>query len=124
MALSSRQVSNYTARAAAILTTSTVNTTPLDIHRTIDGWVQVFIDFTVGSLTNATFNPQILGSDGTWRDCSDPGVLTLTASGHKAFAVCAKGAKQLRVGVLGSGTVTSSSATVTYGWQEAGGAVG
>ena len=119
----SKQHVLFTARAAAILINAEADAAVLNVNQTLDGWVQVYIDFTVGSLTNAVFTPQINDGSG-WYNVTDPGALTLTASAAKAFAVCCKGAKQFRIAVTSTGTVTNSSATVKYGWQDAGGATG
>jgi hypothetical protein len=125
MALSSRHTAAFVARAAG----TTVSNTPtasniLDIHRTLDGRVQVHASFTLGLLTNVVLKPQVLGPDSTWRDVTDPGSLTLTASGDKAFLVPCAGCKQFRVLITSSGTVTSSDLSMWFGFQLAGGAIG
>lgn len=125
MALNSRHMSALVARAAGTTVANTATAcTALDVHRTLDGWVTVHLSFTLGSLTNATFTAQLLGPDSNWRDVTDPGALTLSADGKKVFSVNAKGAKQFRVSISSSGTITSSDTAVWYGWQEAGGALG
>jgi hypothetical protein len=122
--INSKQFVGFAARAAAILTTSPVATAVLNVPATLDGWVQVNVAFTLWSLTNVIIKPQILGPDGNWEDVTDPGSLTLTADGNKAFAVCCKGAKQFRCTATGTGTVTSSSLALWFGYQTAGGVSG
>lgn len=123
MNVSNQKPQAFTARAAAILTTGEVASQAFNVNNTLDGFVQVAIDFTVGSLTNCTFKPQINDGRG-WYDVTTPGNLVLTASGAKAFAINCKGMKQFRVTAQGSGTVTGSSATIVFSYQTAGGALG
>lgn len=107
------------ARPAAVLTTSAVAAAVLPVQNTVDGTVMVDVDFTLGSLTSATFTPQV-SDDGVnnWRNITDPGALgPLTASGAFSFPVICKGKKYFRVTAIGVGTVTSSSATISYRWQ-------
>lgn len=121
----SSQHTKWVARTAAILTNGAVASNVFPVGNTLDGRIGVHINFTIGSLTNGLFQAQVSDDGGaTWRDCTDPGVLTLTATGNKFFVVDATGAKQFRVTVTGTGTVTSSSAAITFGWQGAGGALG
>jgi hypothetical protein len=120
----SKQHTGVVLRAAAVLTTSAVASAVFNVNATTDGSVEVFIDFTLGSLTNGIFNPQISPDGTNWYDVTSPGALTLTASGSKAFLVPAKGAKQFRVQVTGTGTVTGSSAKVAIGYQDLGGVLG
>src|SRR6266702_5159221 len=111
------------ARVAVVLTNSAVATAVQNVQNTIDGWIQVYVDFTLGSLTNVIIKPQVNdGTSSTWSDVTDPGTLTLTADGNKAFAVNCKGAKQFRCTATGTGTVTSSSLAIRFCWQDAGGA--
>lgn len=120
----SNQKTKVVGRAAAVLTNAAVATSVVPVNQSLDGWITVYANFTLGSLTNVIINPQ-LSDDGTnWYDVSDPGALTLTATGKKAFSVCAKGAKQFRCQATGTGTVTSSSLTLNFGYQIAGGALG
>lgn len=113
----------HVVRAAAVLTNSAVGSSPIAVGATLDGFIGVQIDFTLGSLTNGLFDPQVSNDGTNWYSLTTPGVLTLTANGTKAFNVCAKGFKLFRVAVTGTGTVTSSSATVQCGYQVAGGAL-
>lgn len=129
MNLSKHVVQGFVARAAAVTTNSAVASAAFNVNQSLDGWVQVYIDFTKGSLTSADFQPQL--NDGLgWYDVTDPGKLNLTADAivasgaGKSFAVNCKGAKQFRVTVLGNGTVTNSSAKILFGWQTAGGVTG
>ncbi len=122
MSLSVHKVA-VVGRAALILTTGAVATAIIPVNQTLDGWLMVYCNFTIGSLTNATFTPQVTYDGTNWFNLTDPGVLTLTATGLSAFPCNCLGAKQFRVLVQGSGTVTSSSATVTFGYRIAGGAV-
>ena len=109
-------------RSAAILTNDAVDSNIVAIPQTIDGNVQVMVEFTIGSLTNVILKPYV--GDGTnWYLNTDPGTATLTASGDYAFVVNCGGAKQFKLSVTGTGTVTSSSLTVWFGYRVAGGAV-
>ena len=109
-------------RAAAILTQSEVMSNVVAIPQTIDGNVQVMVEFTVGSLTNVLLKPYVF--DGTnWYLNTSPGTATLTATGTYAFSVPCSGAKGFKLGATGTGTVTSSSLTVWFGYRVAGGAV-
>ena len=110
------------ARASTVLTNAAVGTTPLSVGATLDGFVGVQINFTIGSLSNGIFNPQVSNDGATWYDVTKPGLLTLTASGNKAFAVNCNGFKLFRVAVTGTGTVTSSLAAIWYGYLIDGGA--
>ena len=105
------------ARAALILTNSEVASSRLDLNETVDSTVGIQIDFTIGSLTNGIF-AYFASADGTTYypvETHGGGVVshTLTATGTKLVTVQAPGMKWFRVGVTGTGTVTSSSATVT-----------
>ncbi len=111
----------HVGRAAAVLTTSPIATRVVNVSDTLDGVISVFADFTVGALDSVEIKPQINdGNSSTWNDCTDPGTLTLTASGHVAFSVNCKGSKMFRCLVTGSGTVTSSSLAIRFGWLETG----
>lgn len=118
----SKQHPGVQLRAAAILTTAAVASAVFNVNATVDGYLQVFIDFTLGSLTNGIFTPQVSPDGTNWYNVTNPGALTLTASGSSAFLVPCKGAKQFRMTVLGTGTVTSSSAKINVGYQDLGGA--
>lgn len=105
-------------RAAAILTTGEVNgALTLDLNEAYDSQAAIQIDFTLGSLTNGIFRFYV-SSDGTnfYSLMGPTGAAltqTLTANSSLAIPVRAPGWKLLRVSVQGTGTVTSSSATVT-----------
>lgn len=114
----------HVARASAVTTNSAVGSTPLSVGATLDGWVNVQIDFTKGSLTSVDIDPQVSLDGNTWYSCTTPGVLNLTANANKAFAVNCKGWKLFRVAVTGNGTVTNSLVAVWYGYQISGGALG
>lgn len=116
MALSSSKVP-FTIRAAAILTNGAVASNTVSLPATATQYMMVFCDFTIGSLTNVIIQPQ-LSYDGTnWFDLTDPGSLTITATGKKVFPVNGQGAKLFRVTATGTGTVTSSSLKVDVGWR-------
>lgn len=118
----SKQHPGVPLRAAAILTNAAVASAVFNVNATVDGYIQVFIDFTLGSLTNGIFNPQVSPDGTNWYDVTNPGALTLVASGSKAFLVPCKGAKQFRMQVTGTGTAAGSSAKVSMGYQDLGGA--
>lgn len=110
------------ARAAAVLTTAAVAAATLPVQNTPEGTIMVDVDFTLGSLTSATFTPQVSDDGVNWRTLSDPGALgPLTATGSYSFPCICKGKKYFRVTAIGVGTVTGSSATISYRWQAAGG---
>lgn len=111
-------------RAAAVLTNAAVASNVVPVNQTLDGWITVYCNLTLGSLTNVIINPQVSDDGTTWYDVTDPGTLTMTATGTKAFPICAKGAKQFRVQATGTGTVTGSSLKINFGYQIAGGALG
>jgi hypothetical protein len=107
----------FVARAAAILTNLEVFTSSFDLNNAWGSRANVQIDFTKGSLTNviATF---LVSQDGvTYYTLMGPtgAVLTqtLTANSTLSIPVMCEGWKYLRLGLTGTGTVTSSSATVT-----------
>lgn len=117
---------NMVARAAAILTTGEVAASSLDLNDAFDSKLTVEISFTLGSLTNGifrfyaskdgtTFEPLEVGYDGT-------ATVSRTYTGDQdiVIPVNAQGWKFFRVSVQGTGTVTSSSATVTYRWLRRG----
>lgn len=111
------------ARAAAILTTGEVAAAAVQLQNTHGAEVSVAIDFTLGSLTNCTF--RFYGSvDGTnWDRLFVGGTasnVVLTASDDIAVLLSAPGYKFFRASAQGSGTTTSSSATITYRWLRRG----
>lgn len=116
MALS-KHATNVVVRAAAILTTSEVDSAIFSTNAALDGKVQVYVNFTLGSLTNGIFTPYISDDGTNWYAVSSPGALTLTATGKKAFIVDCNGSKLFKVSTTGTGTVTSSSAKVKIGYR-------
>lgn len=120
----SNQKVKVVGRAAAVLTNAAVASNVVQVNQTLDGWITVYANFTIGSLTNVILNPQISDDGTNWYDVTDPGTLTITATGKKAFSICSKGAKQFRVQATGTGTVTSSSLALNFGYQTAGGVLG
>lgn len=111
-------------RAAAILTTSEVAGTTLDLAQCKDHRVSVDLSFTIGSLTNVIVS--FYGSmDGTTFDPIYNGVTamteTLTASGERCYVMPPLvGWKKFRVSVQGTGIVTSSTANFTYRFDRVG----
>lgn len=111
-------------RAAAILTTGEVAGTALDLSVTKDHIVSVNIDFTIGSLTDCAFR-FYASMDGTTYDLIYIGGVasTLTLSATDTVAVVMPvpaGYKFFRASAHGNGTVTSSSATITYRYDRIG----
>lgn len=113
-------------RAAAILTTSEVAGTTLNLltSNIHDAQLTVEITFTIGSLTNAIY--KFYGSiDGTNFDLIYVGgtatTITLTASGEICVSMPPlSGYKYFRATVQGTGTVTSSTTAFTYRWLRKG----
>ena len=106
------------ARAAAILTTGEVAGSRIDLNETFNGSLGCQVDFTLGSLTNVILRPYV-SMDGTnWYLMYGPAgaslAVTLTASATIALPLSAPGWKFMRVSAQGTGTVTSSSLTLTY----------
>lgn len=105
------------ARAAAILTTSEVAATSFDLNEAYGSNVAVQVDFTIGSLTNEVVRFYVSMDGTTFYTLYGPtgAVLTqtLTATSTIAIPVQAVGWKFLRISVQGTGTVTSSSTTIT-----------
>jgi hypothetical protein len=107
------------ARAAAILTTGEVAASALDLNEAWGSRVSVFLDFTLGSLTNVVVR-FYASMDGTtyYPVSADTGAVmteTVTATATRAYTVGnLVGWKWFRASVQGTGTVTSSSATLTY----------
>lgn len=106
------------ARAAAILTTAEVAATTIDLNETWGGQLNVQLDFTKGSLTNVIVKHYV-SMDGTNFYVLSSGTAalteTITADATRAIQVEACGGwKFYRTTLTGTGTVTSSSATVTY----------
>lgn len=110
-------------RAAAILTTGEVAGTTLNLttHNPHESILAVDVAFTLGSLTNGIFR-FYASMDGTNFDLIYVGgtasTITLTANGDLCVLLPGlAGYKYFRVSVQGTGTVTSSSAAVTYRWM-------
>jgi len=107
---------HFAVRAAAILTTSEVAGTSFDLNEAKDSEATVQIDFTLGSLTNGIFRFFVSMDGSTFYTLMGPTgaaiTQTLTANSSLAIPVQAPGWKFMRVSVQGTGTVTSSSATV------------
>ena len=114
------------ARAAAILTNSEVAAATFDLNGSFNSSLVVEIDFTLGSLTNGLF--RFYGStDGVTFVPLEPcgsdtasNTRTFTADATAMVPVHAPGVKFFRVTVQGTGTLTSSTATVTYRWLRRG----
>ena len=106
------------ARAAAILTTAEVAASALDLNEAWGSHVTVQLDFTIGSLTNVvvrfyasmdgvTYVPIAAGS----AMMTEP----VTATATRIYAPSSlSGWKFFRASLQGTGTVTSSSATLNY----------
>lgn len=107
------------ARAAAILTTGEVAGASLDLNEAWGDGVSVQLDFTLGSLTNVIIRFYV-SMDGTTfyalRGQTGAAVTeTVTASATNAYSVpIPAGWKFFRASLQGTGTVTSSSATLNY----------
>jgi hypothetical protein len=114
----------FAARAAAILTTSEVAATALDLNVAYASRVTVDLRFTLGSLTNATVRFYASVDGTTWIPLNTgAGALTetLTADATRCYALPSlAGWKFFRASIQGSGTVTSSSATITYRYLQQG----
>lgn len=109
------------ARAAAILTTGEVAAAGLDLNEAWSADVAVQADFTLGSLTNVVLRFYASVDGATWYQVyAGTSVLaaltaTLTANGTITVPVPALGGfKFFRATAQGTGTVTSSSLTLTY----------
>lgn len=109
-------------RAAAVLTTSEVAGTTLNLlsARPFEARLAVDVDFTVGSLTNCTFR-FYASVDGANFDLIYIGgtssSIVLTADGDLCVVLPPLvGYKYFRVSAQGNGTVTNSSAAFSYRW--------
>lgn len=105
-------------RAAAILTTGEVAGATMDLNEAWGSKVSCQLDFTIGSLTNVTVR-FYASMDGTnWYPIAAGSALmseVVTASAVRCYVPAPLvGWKFFRASVQGSGTVTSSSATLTY----------
>ena len=112
-----------TIRAAAILTTAEVKTAALSVVPADGGRFVLRLQLTLGSLTNASFNFYSTDDGTTWtpHELSD-GTVTrqFTATTDRDLVIEAPGKQAIAVGVIGVGTTTSSSATVTAYWLKRG----
>lgn len=107
------------ARAAAILTTGEVAAATLDLNETHDYQVSVQLDFTKGSLTSAAVKHYVSADGATWYPLYDAAgnaaTESLSADGTRCYVFPSlAGWKSFRTTIQGSGTVTSSSATIVY----------
>lgn len=108
------------ARAAAVLTASEVACAPFDLNNAWASKVNVQLDFTLGSLTNAIVKHYVSADGVTWMPF---GVAddTVTTSGSKGYSFAnLAGWKWYRASLTGTGTVTGSSAAVTYRYLKRG----
>jgi hypothetical protein len=109
----------FNARAAAILTTGEVAASAMDLNDAWGSRVTCFLDFTLGSLTNVIVR-FYASMDGTTycpvtADTGAVATETITATATRAYTLGnLAGWKFFRASVQGTGTVTSSSATLTY----------
>lgn len=109
----------FSARAAAILTTAEVAAAALDLNETWGDHVSVQLDFTLGSLTNVIVR-FYASMDGVnyYPIASGTGALsteTITATATRCYAIPQPmGWKFFRASLQGTGTVTSSSAALSY----------
>ncbi len=114
-------VASTTVRAAAILTTSEVRTTAFDMANTLDGGITIDMSFTKGSLDNVIMIVYGSADDVTYKPMY-AGVTamteTLTANGERLYVIKPSGVRYVKVGVQGTGTVTSSSCTIAIRYQQ------
>lgn len=113
------------ARAASVLTTGEVAATALDMNKTWSSMVAVDFSFTLGSLTNGIIRFYTSHDGVTYKQIAvNGGTLmteTLTADATRSYAIPAlPGWKFFRATLQGTGTVTSSSGTITYRYLAAG----
>ena len=108
-------------RAAATLTTGAVASSVVAVNK--GSRVTVYVDFTIGSLTNVILRPEVRplsGSGSSWYQLTDSAgdvvAYTLTASDALAIQLPDHGgefsAGDLRLTAQGTGTVTGSSLTL------------
>jgi hypothetical protein len=107
------------ARAAAILTTGEVAASQLDLNESWGDGVSVQLDFTLGSLTNVIIRFYVSMDGSTWyalRGSAGAALSeTVTATATNAYPMeSLSGWKLFRATLQGTGTVTSSSATLNY----------
>lgn len=114
----------FAARAAAILTTAEVAASALDLNQSYASRVTVDLSFTLGSLTNviARFYASVDGV--TWKPLSTGSAAiteTITADATRCYVLPSMaGWKFFRASLQGTGTVTSSTATLTYRYLQQG----
>lgn len=108
-----------TARAAAILTTGAVSASTFILNRAWGSKLCVDIRFTLGSLTNCTFAYYVSMDESTWVPVADSGgnlTYVPDANATKTVLIEAPGWSYFKTTAQGSGTTTSSSATIYYRW--------
>lgn len=108
----------FTARAAAILTTGEVAGATFDLNESFNSGVTVDLDFTIGSLTNCIVRFYVSMDGTTFVPIAAAGAVvteTITATATRAYTFASlAGWKSFRATVQGTGTTTSSSATILY----------
>ena len=108
---------SFAIRAAAILTTGVVNNTDFTVNRAWGSKFSLDIRFTLGSLTNVTLLYYVSMDQSTYVpiETLNSGVVTLVPTGDitKVVNFDASGWQYFRCSAQGSGTVTSSSLTLT-----------
>lgn len=108
----------FSARAAAILTNAEVAAGAMDLNDSWGSKVSVQLDFTLGSLTNVIIRFYASVDGTTYYPIAFGSALqseTITASGTRVYPMLPLvGWKFFRATVQGTGTVTSSSATLNY----------
>lgn len=112
------------ARSAAILTTSEVAASSLDLNEAFGAQVTVDASFTIGSLTNVVLRFYASSDGVTYKPIALGGTVvseTLTASAERCYTIPGLGGwKYFRVSAQGAGTVTGSSLTLTYRYLKRG----
>lgn len=115
---------NFSVRSAAILTTGEVDGAVFDLDQAWGHGASAKINFTLGSLTNGIFRFYVSDDGTNWFTLLgvNGGSLTqtLTANGTISVPILALGWKSLKISVQGTGTVTSSSATVSINYCKRG----
>lgn len=106
------------ARASAVLTTSEVAASSLDLNECWGSKVELQVDFTIGMLTNVIVKTYVSMDGSTWYLHHGPTgatvTQTLTASATISIPVQAAGWKFFRATAQGTGTVTNSLCALTY----------
>lgn len=115
---------NVVVRAAAILTTAEVAGGNVDLNDAAGSDAAVEIDFTIGSLTNVVVRFYVSNDNVTFKPLFGPSgaalTQTVTATGVSVIPIKAPGYPILRVSAQGTGTVTSSSLTLTVRYDRRG----